>query len=154
MFIKLVIVAIAVGVTLVKADCPDFTLNCPTGEPFGIDTCWRWRAFSCQTCISIESEVRLCACFKHYFIHFIFREFSFLSFLREVWEGCMFFFFILFSQRSEVWETDHLLCAFVFKMFFCMLFICSHFGPRREKTCLRGIRESEFQTSLVSYKTS
>ena len=26
------------------------------------------------------------------------------------------------------------------------------YGPRREKTCLRGIRESEFQTSLVSYR--
>ena len=26
------------------------------------------------------------------------------------------------------------------------------YGLRREKTCLRGIRESEFQTSLVSYR--
>ena len=25
------------------------------------------------------------------------------------------------------------------------------FGPHREKTCLRGVRQSEFQTSLLSY---
>ena len=25
------------------------------------------------------------------------------------------------------------------------------FGPRREKTCLRGFRQSEFQTNLLSY---
>ena len=25
-------------------------------------------------------------------------------------------------------------------------------GPRREKTCLRGSRQSEFQTSLLSYR--
>ena len=25
-------------------------------------------------------------------------------------------------------------------------------GPRREKTCLRGVRQSEFQTSLFSYR--
>ena len=25
-------------------------------------------------------------------------------------------------------------------------------GPRREKTCLRGFRQSEFQTSLLSYR--
>ena len=25
-------------------------------------------------------------------------------------------------------------------------------GPRREKTCLRGFRQSEIQTSLLSYK--
>ena len=25
-------------------------------------------------------------------------------------------------------------------------------GPRREKTCLRGFRQSEFQTSLFSYR--
>ena len=26
------------------------------------------------------------------------------------------------------------------------------YGPRREKTCLRGFRQSEFQTSLLSYR--
>ena len=26
------------------------------------------------------------------------------------------------------------------------------FGPRREKTCLRGFRQSEFQTSLTNYR--
>ena len=25
-------------------------------------------------------------------------------------------------------------------------------GPRREKTCLRGVRQSEFQNSLLSYR--
>ena len=25
-------------------------------------------------------------------------------------------------------------------------------GPRREKTCLRGVRQSQFQTSLLSYR--
>ena len=25
-------------------------------------------------------------------------------------------------------------------------------GPRREKTCLRGVRQSDFQTSLLSYR--
>ena len=25
-------------------------------------------------------------------------------------------------------------------------------GPRREKTCLRGFQQSEFQTSLLSYR--
>ena len=28
----------------------------------------------------------------------------------------------------------------------------SIYGPRREKTCLRGVRQSEFQTSLLSYR--
>ena len=28
-------------------------------------------------------------------------------------------------------------------------FLC---GPRREKTCLRGFRQSEIQTSLLSYR--
>ena len=89
MFIKLVVVAVVIGVAMVKADCPDFTLKCPTGEPFGIETCWRWRAFSCQTCISIESEVRLTMCMFLIIISFISSSgcFFFLSFLREVWEG-------------------------------------------------------------------
>ena len=26
------------------------------------------------------------------------------------------------------------------------------YGPRREKTCLRGFRQSEIQTSLLSYR--
>ena len=65
MFIKSVIVAVAVVVTLVEGDCPDFTLNCPTGEHFQIGTCWRWSAFNCQTCRSIESEVRLTFCMFH-----------------------------------------------------------------------------------------
>ena len=26
------------------------------------------------------------------------------------------------------------------------------YGPRREKTCLRGFRQSEFQSSLLSYR--
>ena len=26
------------------------------------------------------------------------------------------------------------------------------YGPRREKTCLWGFRQSEFQTSLLSYR--
>ena len=26
------------------------------------------------------------------------------------------------------------------------------YGPRREKTCLRGFRQSEFQTNLLSYR--
>ena len=26
------------------------------------------------------------------------------------------------------------------------------YGPRREKTCLQGFRQSEFQTSLLSYR--
>ena len=26
------------------------------------------------------------------------------------------------------------------------------YGPRREKTCLRGFRQSEFQTGLISYR--
>ena len=26
------------------------------------------------------------------------------------------------------------------------------YGPRREKTCLRGVRQNEFQTSLLSYR--
>ena len=29
---------------------------------------------------------------------------------------------------------------------------CSIIGPRREKTCLQGFRQSEIQTSLLSYK--
>ena len=28
------------------------------------------------------------------------------------------------------------------------------YGPRREKTCLRGFRQSEFQTSPISYRDS
>ena len=31
----------------------------------------------------------------------------------------------------------------------CSMFI---YGPRREKTCLRGFRQAEFQTSLLSYR--
>ena len=34
---------------------------------------------------------------------------------------------------------------------FCMLH-SSLIGPRREKTCLRGFRQSEIQTSLLSYR--
>ena len=30
--------------------------------------------------------------------------------------------------------------------------IASVFGPRRDKTCLRGFRQSEIQTSLLSYR--
>ena len=29
---------------------------------------------------------------------------------------------------------------------------CQTYGPRREKTCLWGVRQSEFQTSLFSYR--
>ena len=28
----------------------------------------------------------------------------------------------------------------------------NHNGPRRDKTCLRGFRQSKFQTSLLSYR--
>ena len=30
--------------------------------------------------------------------------------------------------------------------------VLRQYGPRREKTCLRGVRKSEIQTSLLSYK--
>ena len=33
-----------------------------------------------------------------------------------------------------------------------MLLQLQLFGPRREKTCLRGLRQSEIQTSLPSYR--
>ena len=38
----------------------------------------------------------------------------------------------------------------------CMLYGMSIkdilYGPRREKTCLQGVLQSEFQTSLLSYR--
>ena len=35
--------------------------------------------------------------------------------------------------------------------FYPVLTIPLKYGPRRGKTCLRGVRQSEFQTSLLSY---
>ena len=36
-------------------------------------------------------------------------------------------------------------------LFHCRRVYLTSYGPRREKTCLRGFRLSEFQTSLLSY---
>ena len=32
------------------------------------------------------------------------------------------------------------------------IILLAQYGPRREKTCLRGFRQSEFQISLLSYR--
>ena len=107
MFIKSVIVAVAVAVTLVEGDCPDFTFNCPTGEHFRVGTCWRWSAFNCQTCRSIESEVRLtfacfmgagivccCCCFVFFVLFcFLFFCFFFVLFFFAFFVFFLFFFF-------------------------------------------------------------
>ena len=47
-----------------------------------------------------------------------------------------------FSQKVGL--QSHKLCHTGEKPFRC--------GPRRKKTCLRGFRKSEFQTSLLSYR--
>ena len=122
MFIKLVIVAVAVAVTLVEGDCPDFTFNCPTGEHFRVGTCWRWSAFNCQTCRSIESEVRVtfacfmgagivcCCCFFVFFVLFCFFVF-FLFFFFVFFFLLFFFFFFSFFGGGGGWG---IVCCFLF----------------------------------------
>ena len=44
-----------------------------------------------------------------------------------------------------------IVCGHAFLMDFVTYSFVS-FGPRREKTCLRGFRQSEIQTSLLSYR--
>ena len=39
--------------------------------------------------------------------------------------------------KTVIWKSKHLPLKI--------------YGPRREKTCLRGFRQSEIQTSLLSY---
>ena len=48
----------------------------------------------------------------------------------------------LFISLNPIWHINDLS--------FCL--INRLFGPRREKTCLRGFRQSEFQTSLLRYR--
>ena len=38
------------------------------------------------------------------------------------------------------------------KIFCASVLLQTPYGPRREKTCLRGFRQSEIQTSLLSYR--